>query len=450
MNLKFNKIHKFISIFICVLFSILILKNIMTVEIGYDKSDSPSYFNFDLDNPLRMPLITFIYSRIYFLGAISLIQNILSLIAWLTLAYSVQLRVNNPNIKILSILLILTLGITAQVQEHNFVILSESFTITGLIFIFSFLLLYFFHNQSNLTLFLLCLSTIFFAGVKQSNNYFSITIIFMIFIYLLQNKTIKLISFMFLVTTLSILVIFVKIGNQNLDIKSNLTITTIIERTYDDYSARKYWENLDFPPIAYEVYSSQPTKNPIDMLNETPHIINWKQNSSKYLVESYALRNPGFLLLGPLKPNLYIKNFTDFESILNYIANGTSYKSENSFLNWRTGYFDSSIFQKLFSFPSFYWSSSPATSQLILIIIFTFFFINLILLNLNANKYTDIKIFIFIQITFLFILAAIWLTWHITVTYEMARYLVPWAIVLRVLLILSCVLVLDKVKKRDV
>jgi hypothetical protein len=243
-----------------------------------------------------------------------------------------------------------------------------------------------------------------------------------------------------------ILVYFGYIGGQNFNIKSNLTLTTIIERTYDNFSTREHWQKLDFPPIAYQIYSSPPTKNPIDMLNENPIIINWKQQSSNYLIEQYALENLNFLFFGPLKPHLFISNFTDYESIINYLAIGTSNAKRNSYLNWKTEYITPNFLDRIIKFPNIFWGNEILNSRIVINLILILLLFNIFFLNFILKDSLTTNLSLFLQFAIIFIFIAIWLTWHITVTYEMSRYLIPWSILLRLIVIISFSIVLDRIR----
>lgn len=427
---------------------IVTITNLKNVGIGFDQSDSPSYFNFDLINPLRMPIITFIYSKIYFLGGIVIVQNIISIFTWILLAVTIQKIFSKTYIKIISSLLIYSLALSSQVQEHNYVILSESFTISSSILIVSLLLLLFIQKGSNKSLFILVLSIIFFSGVKQSNNYFGLLILILVLIYLFKNRLFSLFKFVLILLTFPIMIILLFIGSKNLEIKSNLTLTTIIERTYDDYSARQYWKQEDFPQIAYQIYSGTPTKNPIDLLNENFLIKSWKQQASNYTIEMYAIKNPSFLLLAPLKPSFFISNFTDFESIINSLTIGTTYKEKNYFLNVKTNNSNPNFLENLRAFPNFFWPNKFLNEKTFMILFLSLLLISLSYLKINLN-YLNKNIFNFILISILFILLATWLNWHITVTYELNRYLIPWAILLRIFSIITFMLVFETFNKKN-
>jgi hypothetical protein len=49
-----------------------------------------------------------------------------------------------------------------------------------------------------------------------------------------------------------------------------------------------------------------------------------------------------------------------------------------------------------------------------------------------------------------FTLMAIWANWHISVNYEMARYLMPWAIAMRILFIICTIALIDSLRKREI
>lgn len=428
-----NKIisHKF-EVIISLLYLLSVILNIKNVDIGYNISDSPSYFDFSLNNPLRMPVITFIFSRLLYFGAIVIFQSILSYIAWTFLASTISNLIENIFVRKMTFLLIVLLATSSQVMEHNFIILSESLTISSLILSFCFLVKVIFSKNSHYFL-LLSLSLLFFAGIKQSNSYYALITWILAFIFLIMSKKFNILVLVSSIIFLPLSTFLLYIGNQNYEIKNNLLMATIIERSFDDLESQSYWEKYDFPSIAYQIYSSEPNMNPIDMLNNSPQIKAWLRNAPDFIIETKALKDPLFLIFGPVNPDYFIKVFTDYESILNIISTGSTNISESHFLNADTDSLEPYFLNKLLVSPTIFWPNDLLNTKFFMIFFLAITLISLVILNYSS--WIKLKLFLFLNLSLIFIFFAIWSTWHITVTYEMKRYLVPWAIMLRIIFI---------------
>ena len=78
-------------------------------------------------------------------------------------------------------------------------------------------------------------------------------------------------------------------------------------------------------------------------------------------------------------------------------------------------------------------------SFLLFIIIILFYYTSSYLKKFRINQTSDTLMSHFLIVFF----AGVWSNWHISVTYELDRYLMPWAVELRIICIFALVLTLD-------
>jgi hypothetical protein len=244
---------------------------------------------------------------------------------------------------------------------------------------------------------------------------------------------------LFLIPILIVNVWLINIGRQNNTIENQVVLTNIIERTYDDYPAQKWWLDSGFPAIAFQRYTAPYTLPPVSMTRNSPQVKAWESGESNSLLEKFAFSDLQYLLFAPLDPKIYIGVFTDHEAIFNPLAKGTRLGENNSYINLDPA-------QKLnmsnLNLPlTLWWSDNSNYSKALLLILF---FPIILVLSVQARRKTNS---ILVQFFILFLTLNVWAIWHISVTYELTRYLLPWAIFLRVISIFSFCVLIDSVLK---
>jgi len=435
-----QKINYFILI--AFLFILIRLNAVYQSTVYFDPFDSPSYFEPSLSNPLRMPVISYFFSWISFFGAIVLIQSLIAILSWCFLAWTI-FKIFTKNIsKFLSIILIFSLGLSSPTVEHDILLLSESLTISIFNFIIGCLILYKI-KYSFLVLSFASLFTLLYAGIKQSNSYFSFIILFILFfsIILANKDKYKKMWIIVLVITPSLIanIWLLNLGRENNLINNQVVLTNVIERTYDDFAAQDWWLNRGLPAIAYQRYTAPYTLPPINMTRNSPQIKAWESGENSLLLERFAISDLKFLLFAPLDPKAFINVFTDHESIYAPLAKGTRLEANNSYLNLdpnqepRAGKLDLPL--------TLWWSDNTTYSKILLFVIF-FPIILFLIFRDQRNKF-----FTLFQFFISFFALNVWAIWHISVTYELTRYLLPWAIFIRVLSIIAICLLIDLVNK---
>jgi hypothetical protein len=418
-------------------------------DIGFDLYDSPSYFNPTWTNPIRMPFLTYLYTFLANYSAIALFQTILSTFSWILLSYALYSIINNPLIKLVSIILVLSLGMTPPIVGFDLVILTESLTFSIFNCIIALMILYY-KSKKNLQLLFLLFFIIFYAGTKQTSAHISIVLVLLILVFILSNfKTINNINLQIILVVGSIFIssFFIWLARQNSLISSQVEITNIIERTFNDYDSQKWYLDQGFPGIAYQQYSAKPSEPPIGPTRSLPQVKAWELFEKKSPIERFAISHPLFLIFGPLTPSSFIPTFTENESAIVSLARGRPLDESYSLINLRTLEREPFFLANL-NLPSFFWwSESKIIQKLSLVIFLTiilFFYATPYLKRFRIDQ-TSNNLVSHLLIVFF---AGVWSNWHISVTYELDRYLMPWAIALRVIFIMALALTLDSYFKR--
>lgn len=440
-----NKTYTRNFLFFVYLFFVLVrFLSIYRSDIGFDLYDSPSYFNPTWSYPTRMPFITYMYTFLNNYSAIVLSQTILGIFSWILISFAIYSIVNNHFLKLLSVLLILSLGITAPIVGFDSMILSESLTFSIFNLIMALMILYY-KSKNKIHLIFLLFFIIFYAGTKQTSAHISIVLVFLILVFVLSKSnsipTIRL-QISLLVLSIFISSFFVWLARQNGEISGNVEITNIIERTYDDYESQAWYLDRGFPGIAYQQYSSKPFEPPIGPTRALPQVKAWEIFEKNSPIENFAINHPLFLIFGPLIPNSYISTFTDNESALVSLARGYRLDVNYSVTNLKTSDVEPFFLANLNSPLLFWWSDNKKFQKfsfLLFIIIILFYYTSSYLKKFRINQTSDTLMSHFLIVFF----AGVWSNWHISVTYELDRYLMPWAVELRIICIFALVLTLD-------
>jgi hypothetical protein len=391
-----------------------------------------------------MPFLTYLYTFLANYSAIALFQTAFSIFSWILLSFALYSIINNPLIKLVSVILVLSLGITAPIVGFDSVILSESLTFSILNCIIALMILYY-KSKNNFQLLFLLFFIVFYAGTKQTSAHISIVFVLLILIYILSNfKTITNVNFQIILVVGSIFIssFFIWLARQNSLISSQVEVTNIIERTFNDYDSQKWYLEQGFPGIAYQQYSSKPSEPPIGPTRSLPQVKAWELSEKKSPIERFAISHPLFLIFGPLIPSSYIPTFTENESAIVSLARGRPLDESYSLINLRTSEREPFFLANL-NLPSFFWWSESKivqkVSMVFFLIIILFFFATPYIKRFRIDQ-TSSNLISHLLIVFF---AGVWSNWHISVTYELDRYLMPWAIALRIIFIIALALTID-------
>jgi hypothetical protein len=148
-----------------------------------------------------------------------------------------------------------------------------------------------------------------------------------------------------------------------------------------------------------------------------------------------------------LIPNSYISTFTENESALVSLARGYRLDKNYSVTNLKTSGVEPFFLANL-NLPLLFWWSDNKQFQkftmVLFIIIILIYYATPYMKKFNINQTSDNLMSHFLIVFF----AGVWSNWHISVTYELDRYLMPWAVELRIIFVFALVLTLDAYSKR--
>jgi len=312
------------------------------------------------------------------------------------------------------------------------------------------LMILYYKSKSKIQLIILLFFIIFYAGTKQTSAHVSIVLIFLILIFVLsKSNSIPTFRFQISLLVISIFIsgFFIWLARQNGEISGNVEITNIIERTYDDYESQKWYLERGFPGIAYQQYSSKPFEPPIGPTRSLPQVKAWEIFEKRSPIENFAIHHPLFLIFGPLIPNSYISTFTANESALVSLARGYRLDKNYSVTNLKTAEVEPFFLANL-NLPLLFWWSDNKKFQKFTMVLFTiiilFYYVTPYMKKFSINQTSDNLMSHFLIVFF----AGVWSNWHISVTYELDRYLMPWAVELRIIFVFALVLTLDTYLKK--
>ena len=428
------------------LFAVVQFFVVLGLDPGFNPYDSPTYFNFTLINPVRLPIVTAIYSSIKIFDFIIIFQCLVSIFAWVYCAKVMESFLTNNKLKLSLSILLFSLALSSPILEQHTILMSESLSVSFLVLIVA-SLANFLRNRKLINVAILYLFLILFAGVKISNSYlvFITIILFIFFNFLVENKTKWLSIALGSLVPLIFTTFFIYLGSQaNITLKL-VNTTNIIERSYDDLDLRRWYLQNDFPGISYTQYVLPQDEPPIEKVINSPQVKKWLQTQESDLVIKYLIDHPLFTIFAPLKPSIFIDGYTDFESIFPYLTMGTIHQNNTNLfsnLNAINMSREPDYLRALTSNRLPFWSTSKWAYILFPTTIFLLIWLNLLMIR-KLKDYAIEKNFIsfFLIVAFL----GIWSNWHFTVNYDMHRFLLPWSVLLRILAILSFVSIVNQI-----
>jgi len=432
------------------LFAVVQFFVVLGLDPGFNPYDSPTYFNFTLINPVRLPIVTAIYSSIKIFDFIIIFQCLASIFAWVYCAKVMESFLTNNKLKLSLSILLFSLALSSPILEQHTILMSESLSVSFLVLIVA-SLANFLRNRKLINVAILYLFLILFAGVKISNSYlvFITIILFIFFNFLVENKTKWLSIALGSLVPLIFTTFFIYLGSQaNITLKL-VNTTNIIERSYDDLDLRRWYLQNDFPGISYTQYVLPQDEPPIEKVINSPQVKKWLQTQESDLVIKYLIDHPLFTIFAPLKPSIFIDGYTDFESIFPYLTMGTIHQNNTNLfsnLNAINMSREPDYLRALTSNRLPFWSTSKWAYILFPTTIFLLIWLNLLMIR-KLKDYAIEKNFIsfFLIVAFL----GIWSNWHFTVNYDMHRFLLPWSVLLRILAIFSLVSIVNRFSLKE-
>jgi hypothetical protein len=301
-------------------------------------------------------------------------------------------------------------------------------------------------DSSDKNLAILLIFLILFAGIKISNSYIVFIIILIVLSFKLFSRKLvsNILQFIYLTMTLMAILFLIFLGEQARVTQNLVNITNIIERSFDDTDVKKWYIDKEFPSIAYTQYILPQDEPPIGKVISTPQVKKWMQDGGENLVLQYIFSHPFFMLFGPIKPSLFLNNYTDFESIYPHISMGTINQNNTnlfSTLNGITMDRSPDYLRALESNRLPFWSSNKLSYGLFPGLLLLLILIQLTI-GLKKDQYSSLNTFI--NYSFLLAIVGIWSNWHFTLNYDMQRYLLPWSLLLRIIALTSFIALMER------
>lgn len=396
-----------------------------------DPYDSPSYFNFKLIGGVRMPIITFIFSRLETYENIILFQSVLSSFSWIFLSQVIFALKLNRWLSLVFSILILSLGFSNQVFLLDGFINAESLNITALVLcISSVFLIIVKKNLSSFILFIL--SVTFYAGIKSINALSSVflLILFMAFLFIVgeTKRSARLtLSGVGIVLMSVFFFLFTKV-----DATPILNTSALInQRIWNVESWKSYTLEQGFPPQARSTYSRFKSRNlgipPDAAVSIQPDYKKWFDESGNSFLINFMIHNPDYTIFGPIALPIFEQKTYLSGTIWGGAATGILY--DEIFNNeWFRSWPMNEIFWSL-----------DRTSGYIKFSIFLIVIALALVPNLFSKKYENQlqKVIMFLLVMGLVLSYLAW--WFGSTPSDIGRHQFPFAIVIRIVFIFSSI-----------
>lgn len=303
VNAKKSKL--IILAIISIAFTLYRFTLIVSKEAIFDVYDSAYYFNFNLVNSFRLPVITGIYSLIEDYQKIILFQNIISSFAWITFASISITLLRSYYLKVLLFSSILILGSTKIAIFRDIYLMSESLTLSTFLLVVS-SLIFFLRKTSFFRFCLLLVSFLAFSGIKSTNT-LTVLVFLLLAIaaiaYLTRFSLIRK-SFVFALFLFSIPFIAFTYSSLSSDVTAQLNTSAHINgRLWTNSDWRDQVLNSGYPPELRTIWRDRVEYNlgePPDqgVINEEIYQEWWLRGGDKFLI-NFMVRNIDYTLIGP-------------------------------------------------------------------------------------------------------------------------------------------------------
>jgi hypothetical protein len=183
----------------------------------------------------------------------------------------------NNQLKLSLSILLFSLALSSPLLEQHTILMSESLSVSLLVFIATALANYL-RKRTQISAAILYCFLILFAGVKISNSdlVFIIIILFIFFNILIENKSRWLSIILGALVPLVFTTFFIYLGSQAKITLNLVSTTNIIERSYDDLNLRDWYLQNDFPGISYTQYVLPQDEPPIKKIRQNFICLNTK------------------------------------------------------------------------------------------------------------------------------------------------------------------------------
>jgi len=396
-----------------------------------DPYDSPSYFDFKLIGGVRMPIITFVFSRLETYENIIMFQSVFSSLCWILLSQVIFTLKLNRGILLLFSILILSLGFSNQVLLLDGFINAESLNISALILcISSGFLIIVNRSLTSYILFIFCIT--FYAGVKSINALSAVFLMLLFVTFLFAvGETRKRAGIILSGAGILLMSVFFFLFTK-VDATPILNTSALINnRIWNVESWKSYTLEQGFPAEARSTFLRFKSRNlgiPSDAaVSLQPDYKQWFNESGNSFLIKFMIDNPDYTFFGPIALPIFERKVYLSSTIWGGAATGILYAEI-----FKNEWFKSWPMNRIF------WSLDRSTGY----IQFSLFLaiIGLALLpNLFLKKYEDQlqKVIMFLLFTGLLHSYLAW--WFGSTPSDIGRHQFPFAIVIRVAVIFSLI-----------
>jgi hypothetical protein len=428
-NWSSGKLLQFFSLILGLILTVYRASISSELQPVVDPYDSPSYFDFKLIGGVRMPIITFVFSRLETYENIITFQSVFSSLSWILLSQAIFTLKLNRGILLLFSILILSLGFSNQVLLLDGFINAESLNISALILcISSGFLIIVKRSLTSYILFIICIT--FYAGVKSINALSAVFLMFLFVTFLfvvgetrkragiiLSGAGILLMSVFFF--------LFIKV-----DATPILNTSALInQRIWNVESWKSYTLEQGFPVEARSTFLRFKSRNlgiPSDAaVSLQPDYKKWFDESGNSFLIKFMLDNPDYTFFGPIALPVFERRVYLSSTIWGGAATGILY--EEIFNNeWFKSWPMNGIF----------WSLDRTKGYIQFSIFLGIIALALLPNLLSKNFENQLQEFIvFLMLAGVMLSYLAW--WFGSTPSDIGRHQFPFAIVIRILFIFS-------------
>jgi hypothetical protein len=431
MSTTKDKLIPFISLSLGIVLTIYRTNSSLELQPIVDSYDSPSYFNYKLIGGVRMPIISFIFTRLETFENITIFQSVISSLSWILLSLVIfTLKINRWVLFVFSIL-VLSLGFSNQVFLLDGFINAESMNISALVLIISSVFLIIVKRKlSSYIAFILSIT--FYAGIKSINALSAVflLILFIAFLFIIGETKSRVgltLSAVGVVLMSVFFFLFTKV-----DATPILNTSALInQRIWNVDSWKSYTLEQGFPPQARSTYSRFKSRNlgipPDAAVSIQPDYKKWFDESGNSFLVNFMIHNPDYTIFGPMALPIFEKKTYLSGTIWGGAATGILYDE----------IFNNEWF-KSWPMNEIFWSLDR-TSGYIKFSIFLVVIALALVPNLFSNKYENQlqKVIMFLLVMGLVLSYLAW--WFGSTPSDIGRHQFPFAIVIRIVFIFSSI-----------
>jgi len=426
-----SKLVPIISLIFGIMLTIYRSNSSLELQPVIDPYDSPSYFNYKLIGGVRMPIITFIFSRLEAYENIIIFQSVLSSLSWILLSQVIFTLKFNRGVLLVFSILILSLGFSNQVFLLDGFINAESLNISALVLCISsaFLIIV---KKNLFSYIIFILSVTFYAGIKSINALSAVffLILFIIFLFVI-GETKKRVGLILSTVGILLMSVFFFLFTK-VDATPILNTSALInQRIWNVESWKSYTLEQGFPPQARSTYSRFKSRNlgipPDAAVSIQPDYKKWFDESGNSFLINFMINNPEYTIFGPIALPIFEEKIYLSGTIWGGAATGILYAeifNNEWFRSWPMN--------------GVFWSLDRTSGYIQFSIFLAIIALSLVP-NLFSKKYENQlqKVIMFLLVMGLVVSYLAW--WFGSTPSDIGRHQFPFAIVIRIIFIFSSI-----------